>query len=372
MRLDDLIDSNDWLLSKVRHVRRTNGREAITFVNGSRIRFRTRTRGGGRGFSGSPVIFDEPMFFPVISQNAILPVMSAQPDPQAWYTGSAVDQLEHEDGVVFARVRERALLGMDDRLAYFEWSLDAEKPDRVDPELAGDIEVWAATNPALGIRITPEYIKAEREELGERGFAVERLGVGDWPDTSVEAESKIDMRVWKALGDPDAVAVGDEVLIFDVSPERDSGIVSVGVTADGRFLIEIVDSREGTAWVVERLEELSEERSVVAIGSDDKGLATSVADEADDAGLLIYRFDSSEHAAACGLIQDCVNDGRIVHLEQAELSDAIRGAKTRPLVDAWAWSRKNSLPDIKSLVAATLGVKLAVDKEIANTELAIF
>src|SRR5665811_1986027 len=30
-RMDDLIDSSDWLASQVAHVRRTNGREAISF-----------------------------------------------------------------------------------------------------------------------------------------------------------------------------------------------------------------------------------------------------------------------------------------------------------------------------------------------------
>ena len=66
-RLDDLIDANEWLSSQVRHVWRTNGHESIEFKGGRRIRFRTRTRGGGRGFSGSPVFFDEAMFLPEIS-----------------------------------------------------------------------------------------------------------------------------------------------------------------------------------------------------------------------------------------------------------------------------------------------------------------
>lgn len=372
MRMDDRIDSSDWLLSQVRHVRRTNGREAITFANGSRIRFRTRTRGGGRGFSSSPVIFDEAMFLPVISQNAILPVLSAQPDPQAWYMGSAVDQREHEDGLVFARVRERALDGGGDRLAYFEWSLDVGSPDRLDPDVAGDVGSWAAANPAFGIRITAEKIMAEFDNLTERGFAVERLGVGDWPDTNFTDASPIDVRTWKALADTDAVGVGDEVLVFDVSPERNSTIVSVGVTADGKFLVDIVDSRDGTAWVVGRLQELDVERNVVAIGADDKGPSASVADEADDAGLMVKRFDSAEHASACGLLLDLVVEDGLVHLGQPELADAIMCAATRPLVDSWAWSRKNSSGDIKALVAATLGVKLAVDREIANAELAIW
>jgi hypothetical protein len=103
---------NDWYAKVVGHVWRTNGHESIEFTNGNRIRFRTRTRGGGRGFSGSPVVFDEAMYLPEVSMGAILPVISAQPDPQIWYMGSAVDQtLFTMTAGCSARVRERALAG---------------------------------------------------------------------------------------------------------------------------------------------------------------------------------------------------------------------------------------------------------------------
>jgi hypothetical protein len=39
--------------------------------------------------------------------------VSAVWNPQIWYTGSAVDQESMEHGVVFARVRERAVKGDD-------------------------------------------------------------------------------------------------------------------------------------------------------------------------------------------------------------------------------------------------------------------
>jgi hypothetical protein len=89
-------------------------------------------------------------------------VISAQKDPQVWYMGSAVDQSLMEDGVVFARVRERALSGDHKRLAYFEWSLDARRLTQVEPSVASD--------PACGRRRTrrfrdadlPDYVEAER------------------------------------------------------------------------------------------------------------------------------------------------------------------------------------------------------------------
>ena len=83
--------------------------------------------------------------------------------------GSAVDQTIMEDGTAFARVRDRALRGDTDRLAYFEWSLDADSPDVVDEATAPDPQSWAATNPALGIRISPDYLEAEARELDAAG-----------------------------------------------------------------------------------------------------------------------------------------------------------------------------------------------------------
>lgn len=366
--LDALIDSSDWLLNQIKYVRRTNGRELVKFHNGARIRFRTRTRGGGRGFSGSPVIFDEPMFFPVISHNAILPVMSAQPDPQAWYTGSAVDQREHQDGIVFARVRERALAGGDDRLAYFEWSLDYDTPDEVRDDIADDLLSWAKTNPALGIRITPEYIKEERELLLPRGFSVERLGVGDWPDTSGLAEMVIDLDSWDEISDIEETFEGACCVSFDVSPEGSSSIIEVGPTEYGRLLIRLAESRHGTSWVPEFLRELTETRDVAEIVCDGKSAAGAVAKVAVANGIPIRLLDAEEHAEACAVFVDSIREDALRHLGQAELRDALAGAKTRPLVDRWAWSRKNSSVDISPLVAATLGVWSAIDRDLLSRE----
>jgi hypothetical protein len=155
------------------------------------------------------VFFDEAMFLPEISMGAIMPVISAQPDPQVWYMGSAVDQLLMEDGVVFASVRERALAGEDPRLAYFEWSLDAEAPDVVEETVAGSADAWAQANPAFGVRISGEYVTAERRELDPRTFAVERLGVGDWPRTD-GVRSPIESEAWADLEDQ---AVADRVRV---------------------------------------------------------------------------------------------------------------------------------------------------------------
>jgi hypothetical protein len=61
-------------------------------------------------------------------------------------------------------------------------------------------------------------------------------------------------------------------------------------------------------------------------------------------------------AAACGQFFDACQQGRLAHLGQEPLNDALAGANTRPLADAWAWDRKSDGSDISPLVACTLAL----------------
>ncbi len=360
-RLDELIDANAWLSRDVKHIWRTNGHEAIEFRNGCRIRFRTRTRGGGRGFSGSPTYFDEAMFLPDISMASIMPVISAQPDPQIWYMGSAVDQAWHEDGVVFARVRDRALNGDHKRLAYFEWSLDYETPDQIPDDL--DIQTAAAeSNPAYGIRISPDYIEAENRELPKRSLAVERFGVGDWPPVDGTADQIIPLELWDSLAD-DPKANGARMLdpicfAFDTSPDRaKSAIAAVGRREDGDAQLEIVDHRSGSSWVPQRLVELDEKHGPVAILCDGLGPAGSLIHQCELLGLDIQVLSSSDYAKAFGTMLDVIEERKIRHLGGENLRSAVKGATKRPIGDgAFGWGRRNSLIDISPLVAGTLAL----------------
>ena len=157
-RLLTLIESNPDAERRVKRVSRSHGEEGIELKGGQRIRFRTRTKGGGRGFSCDCLMLDEPMILPEATHGALLPTLSARPNPQVWYTGSAVDQTIHEDGRVFARVRERGLKGDDPSLAYFEWSVDSSNPDDVPAAILASPDAIAQANPGLGIRITLEYV----------------------------------------------------------------------------------------------------------------------------------------------------------------------------------------------------------------------
>lgn len=364
-RLLWLIEDTPDLDQQVRRVSRSHGEEGIELKGGQRIRFRTRTKGGGRGFSGDLLILDEAMILQESSHGALLPTLSARPNPQVWYTGSAVDQLVHEHGVVLARVRERGHRGGDESLAYFEWAADMRdadgKPMPVDDasaELLGDRAVWAEANPGLGIRISEDHVANELRSMDTRTFAVERLGWGDWPATRrIAEESVISLDDWNALADPRAEIEASLCLAFDVTPARSSATISAaGYREDGLAYVQTLDRRDGTGWIVERLVELRDGRDPVKIVCDAAGPASSLLKQLEERGVVVETVTAREHADACGLIFDLVDQEAVRHGGTAELQAAIRGAATRPLGDAWAWSRKSSTVDISPLVAATLAL----------------
>lgn len=366
LRMDAILEGCPDLSRRVRTVSRSHGSEGFTLFTGQRLRYRTRTKGGGRGFTGDLLVLDEAMVLPDAFMGALLPTLSARSitgNPQVWYAGSAVDQMVHEHGLAFARIRSRGIKG-DPSLAYFEWSVgnpdpDDERPftpDRVTPQFAADPAAWAQANPGLGIRISVDHIEKERAALAPREFAVERLGVGDWPAIDGSGDSPISVEDWDALADDASRLVDPVGLAFDVTPDRSSAsIAAAGARIDGKGHVEVVDQRAGTGWVVARLTELMAAHDVKALVCDGVGPAASLVPELEAAGFEVLLVSAREHANACGLIYDAVDQKTLRHLGDGRLSAAIRGASKRPLGDAWAWSRKGGT-DISPLVASTLAL----------------
>lgn len=344
------------LEDQVKAVRRTNGQEGIELKTGQRIRFRTRTSGGGRGFSGDCVVFDEAMFLQQFFHGALFPIVSARPNPQFWYLGSAVDQEIHEHGLVFAKLRERGLSGTDPSMAWFEWSYDLEDPTQLDENDALSPEALQAANPALGIRIRQEYIENEFRALDLRSYAVERLGVGDWPATDQALETMIPYEQWAALADKNSALVDPICLAFDVSPDRRASIVAAGRNEEGFLHVELIQNRQGTGWLPKRLSELFDRHDIVEVVCDGFGPSSSIITAVEDAGVTVQPTTANELGRACGILVDAVEQKTLRHLGSQEIASAIRGSKPRPLGDMWAWSRKNSSTDISPLVAMTLAL----------------
>jgi hypothetical protein len=369
-RLLELIEGVPEFERQVLKAPKGKGMEAIELRDGSRILFKTRTGGGGRGFTGDLVVMDEAMILPVATTSALVPTMAARSingNPQLVYAGSAVDQQIHEHGIVLARLRQRAQAKVPG-LAYFEWSAEGDDPAQVPDEVRTDPQTWAVANPGMGIRISQEHIANEcAGALGPREFAVERLGIGDWPDPDGAAHV-IDPEAWRRLADRGSEVSGAVCFAFDVKPDRSAAAIAAGgFRQDGLTHVELVDHRPGTGWVAQRVVDLAQRYGFEPV-CDGTGPAASLIPEIENLGVAVRTTSAQELARACGLFYDAVDQESLRHPASTEapvgaapLATALKGATWRPLGDARAWSRRNSTVDISPLVAVTLALWAAVE-----------
>jgi phage terminase large subunit-like protein len=357
-RVLHLIEGSDSLRRRVKRVRTSHGEEGIELTSGQRLRFVARSTGSGRGFSADRILLDEAFNLPETAIEALLPTLSARPNPQVWYTSSAPDKdLAPCDAL--ARVRRRGLQGQAEGLAYFEWSITPHdefcRPGCAAHDDPSSVRSWARANPGLGIRISVEHVAREYASMGAVGFARERLGVGNYP-LEADAWQVISADAWDALLDRDSQAGPVVAFSADITPDRSWGAISVaGRRDDGQVHVEVVEHKPRTSWMVERLVELVGRWKTCALVIDGSGQAGSLIAPLEEAGLEVVKPSARDMGQACGQFYEAAVDSRTLrHLGQPEMATALAGAQRRPLGDAWAWSRKDSSVDIAPLVASTL------------------
>ena len=392
-RLVQLIENTPEFLRKVRLTRgnvanRSHGSEGITLKSGARIRFRARTKSGSfRGFTGDRMIFNEAMDLPDELVGSIMPVLSARstraPGPQVVYAGSAVDQETMPNGLVLTRLREAGIAGTNGRLAFSEHSasvrdwlvarglrFDANRPEilQMPPEFLADPEVWAQANPALGVRISHEHVLTELNSpsMTPRQFAIERLGVGDWPSTSAEADRVIGSAAWGACAERDQRnrITSRPVFAVDSSPDQGRASIAVGgKRADSLLQAAVYRCEDGTDWVVPACVELKKAHPGSRFLLDGTGSAVALEDPMRKAHLRVKVLSAAEYGQACmqwyaavtGIQPD--GQGSVPRFRypfpQPELDAALAVAR-KSVGEGWKWVRRTSTGDITPLVAVTL------------------
>src|SRR5690606_10142587 len=101
-RLVDILERNPKLDARVDSYGKALNREYIRFKGGQTIRFKARSTGGGRGFSADCLLLDEAQILSPAAWSAILPTLSARPNPQVWLLGTPPTPVD--DGDVFRRL----------------------------------------------------------------------------------------------------------------------------------------------------------------------------------------------------------------------------------------------------------------------------
>lgn len=333
-----------------RGIRTTTGQEEIRLRNGSRLRFLARSKGGGRGLVGDTIVLDEAFALADAHLEALIPVMSARPNPQIWYVSSPA--LDAVTGAVWMNVRRRGEAA-DPGLAWFDWGCEAGAD-------LDDSANWLAANPAYGIRITHDSIDRERRSMTPEGFGRERLGI--WPETA--GESVIGPELWQSLLVRDVPPLVNPVFAIDVSPDRQSAaLVAAAKLPDGRHLLSIIDSRPGTNWIAERAGQLNGKHKPLCWVLDARSPASTLLPDLAVAGVRqsdqgrpvrggLVVMNTADAATAWGMFVDRARQKGLAHLDEAPLNVALANAKTRTLGDGSAWARRGA-SDISPLVAAT-------------------
>jgi hypothetical protein len=157
-------------------------------------------------------------------------------------------------------------------------------------------------------------------------------------------------------------------LALDVSQDRGTSSIAAAITRpDGRVHLEVMDRRPGTDWVVPAVARLKGlwNPLVVAVASSGAP-AGSLIDDLVAAGITAPEDKDQPHRGhlavmrttdiveACGQMADALRQGTVRHIDQAPLTAAVNGARTRRVGDAWQLDRTSSLADVSPFVAVTL------------------
>lgn len=359
-RLLSLIQNTPDLDRKVAKVMQSNEVyiRLLPKFGGCEIRFVARTKSSGRGLTGDLVVLDEALELQPESVAALVPTLSARPNPQLLYTSTA--PLKHSR--VLHALRKRALIGKSPRLAYLEWSVDADALSDDEAERDAqrrDRRLWAQANPALGRRISEAFIEAELETFSARvaDWETERLGV---PQHPAGGAGVIELRAWLALADAQSSPARVAAFTLDVGPRGAWATFGVGgVRADGVPHVEVADRKQGTAWVVARAVEL-QARHGAPLMVLPKHPTAGLLDDLRAAKVELVEVAGGDWERACAAFDAAVRDRHLRHIGEADpwhevVHDALLGAE---VVESdgglWRWSHGSSACDITPLVALTL------------------
>lgn len=344
-RLVGHINRTPDLKRKVAKIKHGNDDRGIELRDGRRIQFLARSSGSGRGFTGDLIILDEAYELDGDVMAALLPTLSAVPNPQIWYTSSAPMEKSEQ----LHAVRKRGIAGDSARLAFFEWSADPA----LDPSSE---KAWAQANPGYPHRIDYESISSEWSEfnadIDPSKFCRERLG---HPDEPLSESSVIAPEVWAALHDPASSIESHKSWALAVSPDRKFSSFGVaGRRNDGRLHVETMTRKPGTAWVIEAACEFYAKSKlplrILKSGPEAAFIAPLL-----ERKVAVVEVSSSEAAQATGQFIDAANGDQLKHLDQMSLNVALRGAALRESTDgAVIWSQRNSSVEISSLMAVTV------------------
>lgn len=336
----------------VKTVSRGAGKEAIEFVNGSRILFGAREQGFGRGFDKIDMeIFDEAQILTEKALEDMIPAVNAAPNGLIVYLGTP--PRPNDPSEVFTRLRQEALCG-EKGILWVEFGADDKISD------LDDRTQWQQANPSYPHRTSENSILRLRKQLSDDSFRREALGVWD----TMDAAHAIDLKLWQDSSTDTPNTHGLISYAIDMPPDR-SALAIGGVIKhdDGSAHIELREFKDtaqyGIMWAVDWIADRWKNTAAVCI--DAQSPAMSLLPELKARHVKVIVTNASDMGRACGRFLDMLRDGKLTHLPetmQPALWKAVQNATSRPIGTAGAigWNRAHTDIDISPLVACTLAL----------------
>lgn len=335
------------------------GKRIFETESGDLLILATRTANAGVGLTVDTLGVDEAQQSPAEAIEALLFTQDGVPNPQVLYTGTV--PTETQDGAHFESVRDRGRRGGFPRTGWVEFSPDgSDDPDTAAAIRPDDPEVWAQSNPALGIRTSLDVVEDKYHAMKDTnldGFLKQRLSI--WPNRRPEVEraaNELDLKQWNANAVDSRIGVG---AVLAVSLGRGGGYSSIcGAwrAPDGRILVEHLDTRAKTLWVPARLAELAKRHKARLVVLDERNAAPIMAD-LDKAGPRPFKANTAEVGGAYELFIESVNAGDVIHPPQDELTLSLKHAVPRAMGRGLTtWDQGVSTEPVTLTQAATLAL----------------
>lgn len=360
--------------------------EAMIWVNGSMWSpIATTKKTGGTGDTLDLGVIDEAWSRPDAGvELAMRPAMATRREAQMWIA-SMVPGLTRAKSVDSAFLREKMRLGrecvlngVNDGIAYFEWSAPApeewEDGFTLDP---GDPKVWRSCLPALGHTIDESVIAADFQDLDLVDFCAEYLGW--WPQDNAPTWTLIRRMTWEALKDPISQPEGQVALGIAADDERKHAWMGVaGKRADGNWHLEVVEpggdipqGTPGVDWLRNRTIDFCNANDPLCVVVMGNSPAASEIIPLRQNGIEVITPNMQEYAAACGRFVDATGEHapalseedeeipvRLRHIGQVPLDRAVSGVRklTSPTQGIFTWARVGSSVDIGPIESVTLGM----------------
>ncbi|MBI3226619.1 MAG: terminase [Mycolicibacterium cosmeticum] len=349
----------------------SHGDEGIYLRNGSRILFGARENGFGLGFTGVGVlILDECQRVTEKAMDDLIPTMNTVANPLLFMMGTPPRPTD--PGEVFTMLRQDALdavtggeenpvsvHGVSNELSlYIEFSADP------DADL-DDRDQLRKANPSYPGRTNERAVRRMRKNLSDDAFRREGLGI--WPKVNVHQDIIRPTRWAKLIGIGADEDIAPNALAVDMSHGMDISVGAAWIDGPGAHVEEVWAGTD-VAGAIEWVAKVAGRRIPVVI--DDLSPAAQMIPGLKARRVKVIRSTARYMAKGCLMFQTRGKAGTLTHAGQESVTNALKGARRRPIADAggWGYDRRDSTAIIHPLVSVTLALAGATEKHRPQTE----